>query len=36
MGKNKLLQSIALWAVLMLGVTAEGWMNLLCRFVFRV
>ena len=32
--KRNLLSYVVFWGVLVLAVTAEGWMNLLCRAIF--
>ncbi len=35
MSKRKnILQHIVFWGVIVLAVTAEGWMDLICRVVF--
>ena len=33
---NKIWQHLCFWSVLLLAVTAEGWMDLLCRIIYHV
>ncbi len=33
--RHKLIQHIGFWSVIVLAATAEGWMDLLSRAVFR-
>ena len=32
--KKQVVQHVVFWGILILAITAEGWMNLICRAVF--
>ncbi len=34
--RKSILLHLSFWSVLLLAVTAEGWMDLICRAVFQV
>lgn len=34
--RKNLWRHVSFWSVLLLAVTAEGWMDVLCRAVFQV
>ena len=36
MFRHKLVQHIGFWSVLLLAVTAEGWMDLLCGALYQL
>ena len=33
---NKFMQQLCFWSVLLLAVTAESWMDLVCKVIFQV